>query len=172
MVTWRADTDVMPLEVMVHDIGPLTVLVPVPRGLGEMACRCYRCGTLLTAETVSVDRIIPGCQGGTYRRDNIRPACERCNSITGGATRSTVKKEKVTMVQIKPNNNGRRVGQRGGTVVDAPRGKISRKDVPCRKCGAKAGFSCWNMISVRQVKQARDGAYLKAQVTLHPERGR
>jgi len=46
-------------------------------------CRCYRCGTLLTDETVTVDRIIPGCKGGTYRRSNIRPACGTCNSSTG-----------------------------------------------------------------------------------------
>ena len=51
------------------------------------ACRCYRCGKLLSVETVTVDRIIPGCQGGTYRRDNIRPACGECNSVTGGALR-------------------------------------------------------------------------------------
>lgn len=49
------------------------------------ACRCYRCGGLLTVETVTVDRIIPGCKGGTYRRNNIRPACGSCNSETGGA---------------------------------------------------------------------------------------
>ena len=53
------------------------------------ACRCYRCGCLLTVDTVTVDRIVPGCQGGTYRRTNIRPACARCNSVTGGATRGT-----------------------------------------------------------------------------------
>lgn len=46
-------------------------------------CRCYRCGELLTVDTVTVDRIVPGCQGGTYRRDNIRPACGTCNSSTG-----------------------------------------------------------------------------------------
>lgn len=67
--------------------------------------RCYRCGTLLfnrddapydfvlledgtVAEPLTVDRIIPGCRGGTYRRDNIRPACGGCNSETGGGTRS------------------------------------------------------------------------------------
>lgn len=69
--------------------------------------RCYRCGCLLynhndredamggwiTAKTgeqawpLTVDRIIPGCQGGTYRRNNIRPACGGCNSETGGRTR-------------------------------------------------------------------------------------
>lgn len=48
------------------------------------ACRCYRCGCLLTVDTVRVDRIVPGCRGGTYRRSNIRPACSRCNSETGG----------------------------------------------------------------------------------------
>lgn len=52
------------------------------------ACRCYRCGRLLTVDTVTVDRIIPGCKGGTYRRNNIRPACSGCNSETGGALAS------------------------------------------------------------------------------------
>ena len=56
---------------------------PVP------SCRCYRCGRLLTVDTVTVDRIVPGCKGGTYRRDNIRPACGPCNSETGGALRRT-----------------------------------------------------------------------------------
>lgn len=48
------------------------------------ACRCYRCGCLLTEDDVTVDRIIPGCKGGTYRRNNIRPACGKHNSETGG----------------------------------------------------------------------------------------
>ncbi len=69
-------------------------------------CRCYRCGGLLfnpdapveitpfhlarwgtqqlTAQPMTIDRIIPGCDGGTYRRNNIRPACGGCNSETGG----------------------------------------------------------------------------------------
>ena len=55
------------------------------------ACRCYRCGTLLTADTVTPDRIIPGCLGGTYRRNNIRPACQRCQSITGNQIKRTVR---------------------------------------------------------------------------------
>lgn len=59
----------------------------VPLGTGFPACRCYRCGTLLTVDTVTVDRIIPGAQGGTYRRNNIRPACGRCNSVTGATVR-------------------------------------------------------------------------------------
>lgn len=77
-------------------------------------CRCYRCGCLLfnpddmeeradgtlrpkadvaqligpeswLVSPLTVDRIIPGCKGGTYRRNNIRPACGSCNSETGGA---------------------------------------------------------------------------------------
>jgi 5-methylcytosine-specific restriction endonuclease McrA len=50
-------------------------------------CRCYRCGEALTMDEITVDRIIPGARGGTYRRNNIRPACSRCNSETGGAVR-------------------------------------------------------------------------------------
>lgn len=46
---------------------------------------CYLCFALLCFETLTVDRIIPGCMGGTYRRGNIRPCCARCNSVTGGA---------------------------------------------------------------------------------------
>lgn len=56
---------------------------------------CYRCPTALDFVTITVDRIIPGCEGGTYRRDNIRPACAPCNSETGGklgATRRTSNK--------------------------------------------------------------------------------
>jgi 5-methylcytosine-specific restriction endonuclease McrA len=66
----------------------------VPRGLGEAACRCYRCGRLLWYCTVEVDRIVPGWrktakypQGGTYVRENIRPACWECNKITGNEDR-------------------------------------------------------------------------------------
>ena len=65
--------------------------------------RCYRCGVLLynpaepptddygsavvvlgNAHPLTIDRIVPGCQGGTDRRNNTRPACARCNSETGG----------------------------------------------------------------------------------------
>lgn len=49
------------------------------------ACPCYRCAVVLDDSTVTVDRIIPGRDGGTYQRSNIRPACSKCNSETGGA---------------------------------------------------------------------------------------
>lgn len=58
--------------------------------------RCYRCGCLLYnpderpeswgeegRTALTADRIIPGILGGTYRRNNIRPACGSCNSETG-----------------------------------------------------------------------------------------
>jgi len=58
---------------------------PVPLGEGEPACRCYRCGCLLTVETVTQDRRIAGVEGGTYFDPmNLRPACAFDNSSTGG----------------------------------------------------------------------------------------
>lgn len=39
-------------------------------------CRCVHCGGWLSYETVEADRIVPG---GSYRRDNIQPACRDCN---------------------------------------------------------------------------------------------
>ncbi len=56
--------------------------------LGANTCRCYRCGVVLTEDTLTVDRIVPGALGGKYRRENVRPACSGCNSETGGAVRS------------------------------------------------------------------------------------
>jgi hypothetical protein len=82
--TFRANEDLMVLE-LYH--GSLVVGVNPGAEGAEPACRCYRCGQLLTADTLTVDRIIPGCQGGTYARNNIRPACGRCNSSTGATTR-------------------------------------------------------------------------------------
>ena len=84
--SYRANREVVLIEMrdgshLVMDVNPGT------EG-ARPACRCYRCGLLLTTETVTVDRIKPGCQGGTYRRDNIRPACGACNSETGGSVRS------------------------------------------------------------------------------------
>lgn len=61
-------------------------------GDGE-TCPCYRCGIELNDSTITADRIIPGCEGGTYRRGNIRPACGPCNSETGGALASRHKKK-------------------------------------------------------------------------------
>lgn len=66
--------------------------------------RCYRCGRLLynpddypnescvvvktpegiyAARLLTIDRIKPGCDGGTYARSNTRPSCGPCNASTG-----------------------------------------------------------------------------------------
>lgn len=58
------------------------------------AAKCYLCSTLLTFETVTVDKITPQVEGGTYRRDNIRPACGPCNYTTGGRLSGTAKQIK------------------------------------------------------------------------------
>lgn len=53
-------------------------------GDGETA-PCSFCGVLVDFETITADRHpIPGADGGTYKRDNIRPACGRCNYSEGG----------------------------------------------------------------------------------------
>lgn len=56
------------------------------------AVRCYRCGTVLTEDSLTIDRITPGAEGGTYTDANIRPACGTCNSATGGALGAARKK--------------------------------------------------------------------------------
>lgn len=48
---------------------------------------CSYCFVELDFGTLTVDRIVPGCDGGTYVRANIRPACISCNSIEGSALR-------------------------------------------------------------------------------------
>lgn len=59
-------------------------------GDGTTALCSYECGAVLTVDTVTADRFpVPGCDGGTYRRGNIRPACGPCNSKHGGALRSS-----------------------------------------------------------------------------------
>lgn len=83
--TYRANVDVVVIPLRAGT----EIIVDVIQGTegSRSACRCYRCGCLLTVDTVTVDRIKPGCQGGTYARTNIRPACGTCNSSTGATTR-------------------------------------------------------------------------------------
>lgn len=48
----------------------------------------FDCGTLLTFETITVDRFpLAGCNGGRYVKGNIRPACGPCNYKYGGSLR-------------------------------------------------------------------------------------
>ena len=44
-------------------------------GNGEK-CPCVHCDAMLDYDTVEADRIVPG---GSYRRDNVQPACRLCN---------------------------------------------------------------------------------------------
>lgn len=46
-------------------------------------CPCHFCGIEVDWFTITVDRIIRGIDGGSYRRGNIRPACGFCNSSDG-----------------------------------------------------------------------------------------
>jgi hypothetical protein len=94
--TYRADVDIP------SDPAHQAALLPVdgvPLGQGTPACRCYRCGDLLTVATVTADRIVPGCvktkkypKGGTYVRENLRPSCQNCASLTGGLLRAAAAK--------------------------------------------------------------------------------
>lgn len=59
-----------------------------------------RCLVTVTLETMQVDRVQPGCKGGTYRRDNIRVACGPCNSRDGSATREALKRERGGIVPL------------------------------------------------------------------------
>lgn len=49
--------------------------------------RCYRCGCLLDWHSITIDRVVPGSQGGRYTRNNIRPACQFDNSSTAHKAR-------------------------------------------------------------------------------------
>lgn len=67
---------------------------PVP------TCRCYRCGILLTFDTLTVDKIFPQIDGGKYntprmdkadKKTNVRPACYDCNTSTGARLASRLR---------------------------------------------------------------------------------
>jgi 5-methylcytosine-specific restriction endonuclease McrA len=46
---------------------------------------CHECSNVVTYETMIVDRIIPGIQGGRYTRDNIQIHCHTCSDLQGYA---------------------------------------------------------------------------------------
>lgn len=61
-------------------------LVSVRAGFGGDGVKvpCWECGRMLTEENVIPDRIVPGSEGGTYRRSNIRgPHCTLCSCRQG-----------------------------------------------------------------------------------------
>jgi hypothetical protein len=66
---FRADQDVVRVETFPY----MTIAVVRGTESAEPACRCYRCGVLLTVELVKVDR-----QRSFGTADFVRPACDRC----------------------------------------------------------------------------------------------
>lgn len=53
-------------------------------GDGETVACGFGCGTMLTLETITLDRFpIMAMDGGTYARANVRGACGPCNSLQG-----------------------------------------------------------------------------------------
>jgi hypothetical protein len=62
----------------------------LPDGTGVVCC--YRCAVPLLqdedpeapGQSMTVDRILPGCRGGTYELSNTRACCGPCNQETGG----------------------------------------------------------------------------------------
>lgn len=49
------------------------------------------CDLFVTFQTMNVDRIVPGCLGGRYTRDNIRPTCFNCNNKLSHEQKAEVK---------------------------------------------------------------------------------
>jgi len=67
----------------------VTVNILIPDGKYYLVQKEFK---LTPVAPLTVDRIVPGVLGGTYRRNNIRPACGTCNSETGGALASRGRK--------------------------------------------------------------------------------
>lgn len=116
------------------------VEIPIQRRLIEQyrqdgdtiveCCRCYRCGRLLTLETLTVDRIIPGCKGGTYRRSNIRPSCSKCANETGVILSAETRK---TLPVVRPRV--RELAARDSQTVGRSEGPVPVSDVQASGAG-------------------------------------
>lgn len=65
---------------------------------------CAFCGKMVTFQTITVDRYpVPGCEGGTYARDNVRPSCGFCNSSDGsklGHARRAARSTNSTLLMV------------------------------------------------------------------------
>ena len=49
----------------------------------SLAC-CWLCAVPMVMAEITVDRALPGIQGGTYAYTNCRPCCLACNLERGG----------------------------------------------------------------------------------------
>ena len=87
-VKWR-ETGEITVEAFVISLEQLLEYDGVEEAEYVPTARCYRCGDLVWFGTISVDRIVPGAvktarfpKGGSYVRENIRPACDDCQEKT------------------------------------------------------------------------------------------
>ncbi len=69
---------------------------------------CAHCEKKLTYETITADRIVPGNEGGTYRRENIVPSCLRCNQKRFAGERQGSKEEAAMRAAFGLNPNWRK----------------------------------------------------------------
>jgi hypothetical protein len=54
--------------------------------VSKVVSQCVYCGAPLTAETLTVDHVIPRCRGGSNEAANKAPACADCNQEKGPLT--------------------------------------------------------------------------------------
>jgi hypothetical protein len=50
---------------------------------------CRHCWCVLTFDTLTVDRIVAGRDGGRYVRGNIQASCAHCANVQGGRIKGT-----------------------------------------------------------------------------------
>lgn len=80
--------------------------LPVAAAEEIPTARCYRCGILLHDGTITVDQIKPKALGGTYRRENIRPACGKHNSSTGAHLGHAIRRGEVKKAGKRRTSGG------------------------------------------------------------------
>lgn len=68
--------------------------------LGLSACRCFSCAAVLDADSLEVDRVLPGALGGRYTRGNIRPICSTCNIKLGNALRGQLAQQRKAIAAL------------------------------------------------------------------------
>ena len=65
------------------------------------AWRCRYCGELVTAETATLDHVVPTSRGGGNDPENLWTACLMCNSIKSGRTREEAAADLLANVQAR-----------------------------------------------------------------------
>jgi len=65
------------------------------------AWRCRYCGELLTAETATLDHVLPVSKGGADDPENLATACLMCNSIKSGRTYEDAAADILTALQVR-----------------------------------------------------------------------